>query len=128
MEHEKSYVPGMGTESAAPFLRSLVRMIRPNRILEVGAGYTTPFLLEGLELNNEILDEGNLDKRYVDWHQENYNPRLVVVDTEDIPDKKSYLEFEKGDFRGKSQELFKSMGILILCGLIVVVRKSMIYS
>ena len=49
MEHEKHFKAGMGTESVAPFLRSLVRMIRPYRILEVGAGYTTPFLLEGLE-------------------------------------------------------------------------------
>ena len=93
MEYKEHFKAGMGTESAAPFLRSLVRMIRPYRILEVGAGYTTPFLLEGLELNNEIIDEGNLDKKYVDWHQENYNPRLVVVDTEDISDAKSYMEY-----------------------------------
>ena len=110
MEYEEFFVPGMGTESAAPFLRSLVRMIRPQRILEVGAGYKTPFLLEGLEKNNEILDEGNLDKRYVDWHQENYNPRLVVVDTMDILNVKGYMEFEKGDFKGKSQELFEKFG------------------
>ena len=110
MEYEEFFAPGMGTESAAPFLRSLVRMIRPQRILEVGAGYTTPFLLEGLEQNNEILDEGNLDKRYVDWHQENYNPRLVVVDTMDILNVKGYMEFEKGDFKGKSQELLEKYG------------------
>ena len=71
MEHEKHFKAGMGTESVAPFLRSFVQMVRPNRILEVGAGYTTPFLLEGLELNNEIINEGNLDQKYVDWHQEN---------------------------------------------------------
>ena len=35
-----------------------------------------------------------------------YNPRLVVVDTMDILDVKGYMEFEKGDFKGKSQELF----------------------
>ena len=110
MEYKEFFAPGMGTESAAPFLRSLVRMIRPQRTLEVGAGYTTPFLLEGLEKNNEILDEGNLDKRYVDWHQENYNPRLVVVDTMDILNVKGYMEFEKGDFKGKSQELFEKYG------------------
>ena len=110
VEYEKHFRAGMGTESLAPFLRSLVRMVRPNRILEVGAGYTTPFLLEGLEQNNEILDEGNLDKQYVDWHQENYNPRLVVVDTKDVLNEKSYMEFEKGDFRGKSQELFEKYG------------------
>ena len=63
-----------------------------------------------MEQNNEILDEGNLDKRYVDWHQENYNPRLVVVDTMDILNVKGYMEFEKGDFKGKSQELFEKYG------------------
>ena len=44
MEYEKHFKAGMGTESVAPFLRSFVRMVRPNRILEVGAGYTTCLL------------------------------------------------------------------------------------
>ena len=58
MEHEKYFRPGLGTESVAPFLRSFIQMVRPQRILEVGAGYTTPFLLDGLENNKMILDEG----------------------------------------------------------------------
>jgi len=112
MEYEKHFKAGMGTESVAPFLRSFIQMVRPNRILEVGAGYTTPFLLEGLELNNEIINEGNLDQKYVDWHQKNYNPRLVVVDTEEIlcSTIDNYIEFEKGDFKGKSQELYEKYG------------------
>ena len=75
MEYEKHFKAGMGTESVAPFLRSFVQMVRPNRILEVGAGYTTPFLLEGLELNNEIINEGNLDQKYVDWHK-----KIIIQD------------------------------------------------
>ena len=56
IEYEDHYRKSMGTESVGPLLRSLVRMVRPNRILEIGAGYTTPFLLEGLEKNEELFD------------------------------------------------------------------------
>jgi len=64
MEHNEHYRKGMGTENVGPLLRTLVQMIRPQRILEVGAGYTTPFLLDGLKANEEIFDEGNLDPSY----------------------------------------------------------------
>jgi len=117
MEYEKHFKAGMGTESVAPFLRSLIRMVRPNRILEVGAGYTTPFLLEGLELNNEIINEGNLDQKYVEWHKKHYDPKLVVVDDmslgkfkKDFNIDSKYIEFVQGDFKGKSQELFEKYG------------------
>ena len=117
MEYEKHFKAGMGTESVAPFLRSLIQMVRPNRILEVGAGYTTPFLLEGLELNNEIINEGNLDQKYVEWHKKHYDPKLVVVDDMSLGNFKKdfnidskYIEFVQGDFRGKSQELHKKYG------------------
>jgi len=41
-------VPGMGTEAVAPLLADLVRLVRPRRVLEVGMGYTTPFLAAAL--------------------------------------------------------------------------------
>ena len=47
-----------------PFLRAMVQMTHSNRILEIGAGYTTPFLLEGLINNERVLDDGNLNKKY----------------------------------------------------------------
>ena len=34
------------------FLRAMAQMLRPKNVLEIGAGYTTPFLLEAL-VNNE---------------------------------------------------------------------------
>lgn len=40
--------PGMGTEAAGPLLECLVRMARPRRVLEVGAGSTSLHLLAGL--------------------------------------------------------------------------------
>jgi hypothetical protein len=81
------------------------------RILEVGAGYTTPFLLDGLKANEEIFDEGNLDPSYKKWHESNNDPRLVVIDTDPLPQLDSkYVEHIQGKFQGKSQELFEKYG------------------
>jgi len=44
-------VPVMGTEVMAPLLHSLVRGSRPRNVLEVGMGYTTPFLAQALADN-----------------------------------------------------------------------------
>ena len=33
-------------------------------VLEIGAGYTTPFLLEALVNNERVLDDGNLCEKY----------------------------------------------------------------
>jgi hypothetical protein len=38
----------MGTELVAPLLYDLARLTRPQRLLEVGMGYTTPFLARAL--------------------------------------------------------------------------------
>ena len=111
MEHEKHFRRSMGTENVGPLLRTLVQMIRPQRILEVGAGYTTPFLLDGLKANDEIFDEGNLDPSYKKWHESNNDPRLVVIDTDPLPQHESkYVEHIHGKFQGRSQELFEKYG------------------
>lgn len=41
-------VPGAGTEAVAPLLASMVALLRPRTVLEVGMGYTTPFLAAAL--------------------------------------------------------------------------------
>ena len=111
MEHEKYFRRSMGTENVGPLLRTLVQMIRPQRILEVGAGYTTPFLLDGLKANDEIFDEGNLDPSYKKWHESNNDPRLVVIDTDPLPQLDSkYVEHIQGKFQGRSQKLFDKYG------------------
>lgn len=46
----------MGTEVMAPLLHSLVRFTRPKRVLEIGSGYTSLFILRALAQNME--DEG----------------------------------------------------------------------
>jgi hypothetical protein len=40
--------PGMGTENVAVLLYALVKMLRPPRVLAVGLGYSTLFLLQAL--------------------------------------------------------------------------------
>ena len=78
MKHENWYVPGYGTEKVGTFLESLVGLARPQRILEIGMGYTTPFLLEGLKNNTEgLLWDSNCDKEYL---TKPYDPKFVVVD------------------------------------------------
>jgi len=45
------YDSHMGTENMAPLLYSLVRFVKPRHILEIGAGYTSIFLLQALKDN-----------------------------------------------------------------------------
>lgn len=103
-------VPGMGTEVVAPLLASLVRMHRPQRVLEVGMGYTTPFLVGAVaEIEEQVrverrglaeksrrhLDSGErLDDRWLytepallapSWYREPYRPRVVAVDNLSVP-------------------------------------------
>lgn len=40
--------PGMGTAATGPLLRAVVRLVRPLRVLEIGAGYSTICLAQGL--------------------------------------------------------------------------------
>ena len=40
--------PGMGTENVGPLIYSLIQIIRPEKVLEVGLGYSTALISEGL--------------------------------------------------------------------------------
>ena len=44
-----------GTEAVAPLLAALIELRRPRRVLEVGMGYTTPFLAEALAYMRQTL-------------------------------------------------------------------------
>lgn len=104
-------VPGMGTEAVAPFLACLVHLVRPRRVLEVGMGYTTPFLLAALaEVERQVGAEatalaaktrdrlarpGRLDDEWLvaepplaapEFYLEPYRPEFVAVDNLSIPD------------------------------------------
>ena len=52
------------TENVGPFIYSTIKTIRPKKILEIGAGYTTPFLVEALINNERVFDDGNLSESY----------------------------------------------------------------
>ena len=119
LEHLVYFRPGMGTEAVAPLLRSIIQMVRPNRILEIGGGYTTPFLLQGLVNNEYVFDDGNLDPTYFKDYK--YEAKLVVVDDmsqgelakqpgmEKILESK-YVDYIEGLFQGKSQLLYEKYG------------------
>ena len=119
IEYPIFYRPGMGTENAGSFLRSLVMMSRPKRVLEIGAGYTTPFLLEALINNERVFDDGNLNESY--FKNYSYEAKLVVIDNQSLGElatvdgmeeiiNSEYTDFVEGNFEGKGKELFKKYG------------------
>ncbi|RKT19424.1 methyltransferase family protein [Streptomyces sp. 1114.5] len=108
---ERLRVPGMGTEVVAPLLSQLVHLLRPRRVLEVGMGYTTPFLAKALAEAEELaeaeaaalvrktqpyLAKGwELDEAWIDSepalllpaaYHEPYRPRFVAIDDLSDPD------------------------------------------
>lgn len=96
-------VPEMGTDVVAPLLVNLVHLLRPARVLEVGMGYTTPFLVAALaDVREQVAAEapalaaktgrhlaGGLHDEWLNeepalaapaFHLRPYDPRLVAVD------------------------------------------------
>ena len=119
LEYANLYRKGMGTENVGGFLRAMALMLRPSRILEIGAGYTTPFLLEALVNSERVYDDGNLQESYFENYT--YDPKLVVIDDmslgellqkpgmKDIISSK-YVEFIQGKFEKKAHMLFEKYG------------------
>mgnify|MGYP001024466740 FL=1 len=100
MEHPDWYVPGYGTEKVAPFLRSLTELTRPEKILEIGMGYTTPFLLEALESNTKgLLWDSNCDKEYLN---KPYDPKFVVVDDQRLEEDAERAENRRSSLEANS--------------------------
>ena len=127
IEYPDYYRKGMGTENVGPFLRSIIQMARPKKVLELGMGYTSLFLLEALEKNKELFDDGSghLDQTYVKNHNKEYNPKFVVIDDKSFIDnegspewskienelnKSEYTEIIEDRFQGNSQKLFNKYG------------------
>ena len=119
LEYPLLYRAGMGTENVGGFLRAMAQMVRPMKILEIGAGYTTPFLLEALVNNQRVYDDGNLQGSYFKNYK--YEPKLVVIDNMSLgelrekPGMRNILtseisEFLEGEFEGKSLELQEKYG------------------
>lgn len=102
---QRLQVPGMGTEVVAPLLSCLIHLVRPQRVLEVGMGHTTPFLARALAEAEEqarteasglarktlpYLENGReLDEEWIEsepalltpaCYREPYRPRFVAID------------------------------------------------
>ena len=123
-------VPGYGTEEVGPLLYSLVRMTRPQNVLEVGLGYTSPFLARALADN---IDEFAADREIVrqqdtgwrratlsaEYHANDYTPVLHAIDDFSLAESSApkvlnvlggmelrhLVQVSEGDFRGKSREI-----------------------
>ncbi|MDX3584206.1 O-methyltransferase [Streptomyces europaeiscabiei] len=123
---EELRVPGMGTENVGPFLASLIQLTRPERVLEVGMGYTTPFLAESLARAEALADEErrslarkterhlgsgrSLDESWLLEHPAlaspesyltPYRPRLVAIDDLSIPESSA----------GQVQNVLRKLGL-----------------
>ena len=84
--------PGMGTEHVAGLIYSMVRMTRPSSLLEIGLGYTTPFLLQALSDNideyrkdqqrlaGDKTDDPRLQVLRPQYYRNNYTPGLLAID------------------------------------------------
>ena len=131
---EPLYYPGMGTEHVAPLLYSLVRMTRPRSVLEVGLGYTTPFIAQALldnvrefETDRHLLaSPGENDERRLVLAQEyfhaDYAPTHHAIDDFsdegssgrealqiiETLDQKAMVQVHEGDFRGLSRQMNQS--------------------
>ncbi|MEU4895164.1 hypothetical protein AB0B12_20155 [Streptomyces sp. NPDC044780] len=130
-------VPEMCTDSTAPLLYWLVRTLRPQRVLEVGMGYTTPFLARGLRDNKEAYEAekallGTAEGEEVQplahaaYYDQPYEPRLVCIDrmtdtASSAPRAWKVLEeleltgvceVIEGDLRGSSGRVREAVGLL----------------
>jgi len=116
----ESYQAGMGTELVAPFLYSLVRMLRPTRLLEIGCGYTTPWLIKALADNENTHIDWNADHRYF---RRPYDPVLICIDEQHAGSVKTnrsandllqsdYVRFLPTKFEGLATEIKNEYGDL----------------
>jgi hypothetical protein len=123
---EPLYSAQMGTENMAPLLHSLIKFHRPRRLLEVGAGYTTPFIAQALRDVTESRAQEEADpnnpNHVPEHYAEPYEPKLLCIDNHTLPGSTSakvqalmgelgldnLVEFVNADFTTYSEEIDKS--------------------
>jgi predicted O-methyltransferase YrrM len=123
---ERLRMPSMGTAVVAPLLSSLVQLVRPRRVLEVGMGYTTPFLaatLEELEKQSRIesLALAEKSRPYVDGdvefddHWLNADPALLTPSFYLEPYQPEFVAVDNMSMDGSSapqvQEVLRELGL-----------------
>jgi hypothetical protein len=123
--------PGMGTENVGPLLYTLARMTRSWRVMEVGLGYTTPFLAQALKdtaqdfasdiqaMRNPKDNRLRLGELMPEYYQQNYSAMVHAIDDYSIEgtsapqvmevlsrlDLDGIVKVHNGDFRGMSEKL-----------------------
>ena len=127
---EELRTPGMGTENVGPLLYALVRMTRSWRLMEVGLGYTTPFLAKALkdmatefEADRTLLSTPGRDERKgvlsVDYYRRNHMAILHAIDDYSVQGSSApkvletlkhleldmVVELHDGDYRGMSRKI-----------------------
>ncbi|MDJ0951006.1 MAG: class I SAM-dependent methyltransferase [Alphaproteobacteria bacterium] len=128
---EPLFEAGFGTENVGPLLYALVRMTRPERVLEVGLGYTTPFIAQALKDNlaevaadRDVLRAPGAEEQrravlLEDYYARDYAPKHYAIDNLSIAgqtahrvldvaralDLESVIELHEGDFRGHSERM-----------------------
>ena len=130
-------VPEMGTDATAPLLYWLLRMVRPRRVLEVGMGYSTPFLVKALGDNALAVDTerarltdpaaGELQPlAYPAYYESPHDSRLVCVDRMTDPTSSatrvlavldrlgltSRCTVVEGDLRDRGPEVRDTLGLI----------------
>jgi predicted O-methyltransferase YrrM len=104
----------MGVELVSPYLYSLIRLTRPQRVLEVGAGYSSAFILQALADNREedrrhrelmrgqvrldqhvgltrlthgtgLLRRHPLPLALPEYYDSEHNPKLAIIDNDSHP-------------------------------------------
>jgi hypothetical protein len=118
------YVESMGTEAMAPVLYDLIRFVRPRKLLEVGVGYSTPFILQALKDNRDDFEREKARVAQAQHAQgallreayftDDYSPLLHAIDDMSHPKGRipevldavgrlrlePFLKWHKADFRG----------------------------
>ena len=110
-KHQEWFRGGYGTENVGFFLQSLMQMVRPERVLELGGGYTTPFLIEAIANNSKLYTDTNYDSEYL---KNASVPKMVVIDEDfNVGGKVNdidYVEVIEGRFQGQSKYLYDKYG------------------
>lgn len=128
---EPLFEPGFGTENTGPLLYWLVRTTKPRNVLEVGLGYTTPFIAMALKDNADEFEADYARVRAQDesdhrtgllskeFHSRAYAPVHHAIDDLSTEGTTAggaldickdlglgeYVKLHEGDFRGMSQKI-----------------------
>ena len=123
---EPLYALEMGAETMGPLLYTLIRFARPQRVLEVGAGYTTPFILKALAdvhatHRQEVAARQHAPQPHLvsSYYEKPHEPRLLCLDNNSHPDStaskvvelartlglSNYLEIHYENFEGYTRKM-----------------------